>query len=423
MPPPATNQPASRPDSRPASPWPVVWAAGFTVAAWLVGAVWPGLLLTFGISNYGKNYLDSYAVLAALDAVRAGIDPHAFNPLDVMLRPHVYSDWWLALRWLGLTRENNFLVGTGMAGAFAVTAWVTMRPRNLREAVWLVALLVSPSVMLVVNRANNDLIIFVLLAGCSLAAAPVLWRSVVAVVCLWLATGLKYFPASAVPAFLWIRPVRRMPGVVLAALVVAGLALTGVWDEIGRSRFLIKSGVYTMGAPMLWRDRGWTDTESLLPGLVVVAGAALVLVGVRATMGLAERGAPQERLLAALGAVVLLTCFLVGMNYSYRWVFLLWPSFWLWRQAADSTLPGRQRWAARLACALAMVCLWGDGCLCASINIFNPYHSPAWQEHVLLLWRLWTQPLHWLLMILLAGWLVEGALATGREWWSLRQQH
>ena len=35
-------------------------------------------------------------------------------------------------------------------------------------------------------------------------------------------------------------------------------------------------------------------------------------------------------------------------------------------------------------------------------------------------WRLWTQPVHWLLMLLLAGWLLEGALVTAREWWSER---
>ena len=35
-------------------------------------------------------------------------------------------------------------------------------------------------------------------------------------------------------------------------------------------------------------------------------------------------------------------------------------------------------------------------------------------------WRLWTQPLHWALMFLLAGWLLEGVLATGREWRAAR---
>lgn len=403
---------------------PLAWAAGLTLTAWMVGAIWPGLLLTFGISNYGRIYLDSYAVLAAVDAARAGIDTRLFNPLDAMNRPHVYSDWWLNLRWLGLTREHNFLLGTTWVGGFAAVVFAAARLRRLGEALWLAAVLVSPSIMLVINRGNNDLVIFVLLTVCGLAAsATTWWRAALAVICLWLATGLKYFPAAALPAFLWVRPVRRMPLVLLAGLLAAGLALASVWDEISRGRFLINSGIYTMGAPMLWRDWGWPDKESVLPGLVGLVIAACLLVWGRMTAGLALRGQPAERRLAAMGAVVLLACFMVGMNYAYRWIFLVWPALWLWRRAGEGELPARQRWSARVACGLVVVCLWGDGLLCAVINTFISYHSPAWLEQVKLVWRIWTQPLHWLLMIMLAGWLLEGALVSAREWWALRHEN
>ena len=402
---------------------PVLLLAFICVLGWLLGAVWPHLLLTFGIYNYGRVYLDSYAVLAALDAVRAGADPHAANALDVLSRPHVYSDWWLALRWLGLTREHNVLVGTAWVGAFAVAAWASVRPRNFGEALWLAALLVSPSVMLVVNRANNDLLIFVLLAGCGLvAAAPVWWRVVVAVACLGLATGLKYFPAPAALAFLWVRPVRRAPAVLLAGLVVVALALLSVWTQVERSRFTIASGVHTMGAPLWWRDFGWKDKDVALPGLLLIVIPALGLAWSRVTAGLATRGQPRERLLAALGAIVLLTCFLAGVNYAYRWIFVLWPAFWLWRQATDDALPRGQRRTARLGCALVLLCLWMDGVLCAMVNLFFAQYAQAWQDHLDVIWRRWTQPLHWLLMMLLAGWLLEGALATAKEWWSLRHE-
>lgn len=409
--------------STPSPRLPVLLLACICVLGWVLGAIWPGLLFTFGIINYGTVYLDSYAVLAALDAVRAGADPHAANALDALSRPHVYSDWWLALRWLGLTRVHNALVGTAWVGAFALTAWATARPRSVGEALWLAALMISPAFMLVVNRANNDLVIFVLLAGCGLAAvSPGWWRGLAAVTCLGLAAGLKYYPASAALAFLWVRPVRRAPAVLLAALLLVALALAAVWTQVERSRFTIPSGVYTMGAPLWWRDLGWKDKDVALPGLLLIAIPALALAGSRVTTGLTTRGRPQERLLAALGAIVLLTCFLAGVNYAYRWIFVLWPACWLWRQAAEASLPLRQRWAARLGCALVLVCLWMDGALCATVNLFLPHYSQAWVDRLDPIWRSWTQPLHWLLMMLLAGWLVEGALATAREWWSLRHE-
>lgn len=415
--------PADQSSSASSSTGFVAWAVGLTLAGWLAGAVWPRLLVTLGINNYGTIYLDTYAVLAALDAVRAGADPHGANPLDVLLRPHVYSDWWLALRWLGLTRGHNILVGTAWVGAFALVAWTTVRPRNLREAFWWVALLVSPPIMLAVNRGNNDLVIFVLLAGCGLvAAAPVWWRVAGAAACLGLATGLKYFPAPAVLVFLWVRPVRRAPAVLLAGLVVVVAAVAGVWAQVERSRFTIASGVHTMGAPLWWRDLGWKDKESVLPSLLLIVIPALILAGSKVTTGLTNRGQPRERLLAALGAIVLLTCFLAGVNYAYRWIFVLWPAFWLWRQAAEVSLPPRQRWTARAGCALILLCLWLDGVLCAVVNLFFLQQVRSWQHELDVTWRFWTQPLHWLLMMLLAGWLVEGALATAKEWWGLRDQ-
>lgn len=414
------NAPVASRSPGPASPWPLFWTVTLTLGAWMVGVIWPRLLVTLGIYDYGRMYLDSYAVLAALDAVRAGADPHGANALDVLMRPHIYSDWWLGLRWLGLTRDHNFLVGTAWAVAFALAIWITARPRRLGEALWLAALMVSPPVLLAVNRANNDLVILVLLAGCGLVAmVPVWWRTAVAVACLGLATGLKYFPAPAALAFLWVRPVRRSPAVLLAGLLGAGLALASVWPQVDRGRFHIASGIYTMGAPLWWRDLGWTDTAAALPSLLLIVVPGLALAWSGMTAGMATRGHPRDRLLAAVGGIVLLSCFLAGVNYAYRWIFALWPAIWWWRQATESP-PGRPRGAARLACILVCLSLWLDGVLCVVVNLFFRDQVQAWQNHLDLVWRRWTQPLHWMLMMMLAGWLVEGAVATFGEWWAAR---
>lgn len=396
---------------------PVGLLAGITLLGWMACLLWPRLLLLLGISDYGTFYLDSHALLAALDAVRAGADPHAVNPLDPLLRYHVYSDWWLALRWLGLTREHNFLVGTAWVGAFALTAWATAQPRSWREALWLAALMISPPFLLAVNRANNDLVIFVVLAGCGVAATATGWgRPLLGVACLALATGLKYFPAPAALAFLWVRPVRRMPVVLLGVLLAAGLALASVWTQLERGRFTVGSGVHIMGAPLWWRDLGWKDTESALPGLLLIVAGAVALALGRITAGLAVRGEPRERLRAAVGAIVVLTCFIAGANYAYRWIFILWPALWLWRQAGEGSQPPRQRWAARVGNVLVALCLWLDGLLCVAVNLMPPL-DPAAVSQIQSVHRLWTQPLHWLLMMLLAGWLLEAGWSTVREWW------
>lgn len=408
-------------DAARASFWQLACPAAIVLLCWIAIIAWPRFDRTLGIPSVGQPYLDTYAVLAALDAKRAGLDPHRPNPLDTLRRPHVYSDWWLALRWVGLGRAQNLAVGTALVGAFALAVWVTLRPRGAGEAWWLAALLASPCVLLAVTRGNNDLVIFVLLAGCALAALPAWWAVVLAAASLGLATGLKYFPAPAALAFLWVRPVRRVPGVVLVGLLAAVAALACVWPEISRSRFTIASDIYTMGAPLAWRDYGWNDDDSALPGLLLLVGGALLLAFGRVTTGLAERGSSRERLLVAMGAIVLLACFMAGVNYAYRWIFVLWPAVWLGRQAMDAALSPGTRWPARLACALILACLWMDGLLAAVVNLLFTQYAQAWQARMDVLWRKCTQPLHWILMMMLAGWLCEGALATVREWWRCRR--
>ena len=397
--------------------------AAIVLSGWTLAAICPQALMAVGIADYGTPYLDSYAVLAALDAVRAGADPHGANPLDPLMRGHVYSDWWLALRWLGLTRAHNFAVGTALAALFGVTVWLTAQLRRWRETTGLALVMLSPPVLLAVKRANNDLMIFVVLAGVGLAAtAAVWWRTVVAIGCVALATGLKYFPAPAVLGFMWVRPARRMPAVVLGALVAVGLALASVWSQVDRSRFVVGSGVYTMGAPLIWRDYGWEDKASALLGVMVIAVAALALAVGRVTTGLAAQGHATDRMRAVMGAIVLLACFSAGVNYSYRWIFVIWPGLWLWRRAGDDALSRLDRFVARFACGLILLCLWLDGLLCLAINLSHPLLGPGGIDHLQLIWRLWTQPVPWLLMLLLAGWIAEGALVSVREWWSFRHE-
>ena len=400
---------------------PTLLLAVICLTGWMACVLWPKILTGLGLAAYGMTYLDSYAILAAVDVVRAGGDPYVVNPLDPLGRWHVYSDWWLALRWLGIGRADNFLVGSSWIAAFALSCWLAVKPRNLREVGWMAALLLSPPVLLAFLRANNDLVIFVLIALVGVAATGASWlRQLLGVGALVLATGLKYYPALAAPAFLWTRPLRRMPVLVALAVAAAGLTLFEVAPQMARAKFRIDSGVHTMGAPLLGRDLGWPDQASQAVSVVVLALGAVVLVRGRFTTGLASRGEPRELMLAALGAILLLACFMAGVNYAYRWIFIFWMALWVWRQAVPGSGTPREIRTAQVACALLMFAVWSDGALCFFFNRIMPL-LPTQFADVDKPWRLLTQPLHWALMMLFAGWLLEGVLANAREWWAARQ--
>ena len=401
---------------------PVLALVGITLVGWMACVIWPRVLISLGIASYGMWYLDSYAVLATLDALRAGISPDGANPFDPLFRNHKYSDWWFGLRWLGLGRQHNFLIGSSWVAAFAVTVWTTARPRNFRETGWMALLMLSPPVLLAVHRANNDLLIFVLLAICGVAAAgSTRGRRVVALAALCLATGLKFYPAPAALAFLWTRPVRRMPLMVLAALLVVVATLASIWSQIFRGQFDFVFTLHTIGAPIMWRDLGLEGPLSALAGAALIVVVAAGLAWTRCTAGLATLGSVPERLLAAMGGIVVLACFVAGVSYTYRLVFALWLALWLWRQVWTPGLPRRQAITFRLGLGLLFACFWFDGILCVLVNQVLPAVDPLKFDALQHVWRLWTQPLQWLMMMFLAGWLLEAALAIGREWLAERR--
>lgn len=399
---------------------PVLLLAVVVLLGWMMIALWPRLLLALGIDDYGRWFLDSHAVLAASDAVRLGLDPHGPNPMDPFLRNHKYSDWWYALGWLGLTRGDNFLLGLLWVGGFALTAGATARPEKLREAAWLGLFLLSPPVLLAVTRANNDLVIFVLLAGAGVWAAGLAWgRQLLALGLLALATGLKFYPVVAAGAMLWVRPARRRWAMALLALGISGAVLLALWAQLARGQFFVESGLHTMGAALLGREFGLADRTSGALAVALIGLGGVILAARGFTRGLADQGSAQLRLLSAMGIIVLLACFVAGISYSYRWIFAVWPALWLWRRGGEVT--GIDRSAARLGCALLVAALWLDGALCLVVNL-GPFHltAPAIEE-LQRGWRLATQPPVWLLLMLLTGWLLEGAFTLGREGWRARR--
>jgi len=384
--------------------WLLLLLVAFSLIA--VGRL-PRVTVMLGLGDPGLWFLDSYAILAANDAVSAGLNPYDSIPLDILKRRHVYSDWWLGLRHLGVTRADNFVFGGICVVGFLAVALAGLKPRSLREAWVYAAVALSPPVLLGLNRANNDLIIFTLLGLPLLCVRdPVRpWRVALLGAALVAATGLKYYPAVAIAAFPLLLANRRhalwLTGMTSAA------ALFVLWSEraaLARGVLRFPDSVYLFGSPLLWRDL------ALRGGTMVVLSTALILVGAwwlarrRLTVGLGEAGPGEgsERWAFALGALLLLGCFLAGTNFAYRWTFGLWLCPWLYRQL-ESAEGARM---ARLGLGLLLLGVWQDSLYCLVLNA-GMIQVPPWVETA---WRYVTQPANWALMALLAGWLLEAAL-------------
>lgn len=413
-------QPPTESRGREAGPWRTRVALVLLTFIGYCGLIgFPELLQRLGLGTHGVWFVDSYALLAAGDAVRLGLDPWQPNPLDVYERPHVYPGWWLALGRIGLTRDDNFLLGGIFVALFFAAAFLHLVPRRKAALGWYLALLFSPPVMLAVNRANNDLVIFSLLGfglwlmGRGGGARPAWFVAAVA-----LATGLKFYPLVATGGLGALHPARRALAWTIGATAMAALVLANGWSDLQRADIPSPSGTHVFGATVFWRHLVGMEGAAALASLVVLGGGATALALRGWTKGLAAKDEPAntgERLAFVVGALLLLGCFAAGTSFAYRWLFALLLAPWLWSQAWENTVSGTARSAARLALVLLTVALWMDGLYCAVTNTFiGPMEASRFHRWEAV-WQITSQPIVWGLMLLLAGWLMNALHSVGRS--------
>ncbi|MDB6169802.1 MAG: hypothetical protein JWM88_2666 [Verrucomicrobia bacterium] len=340
-------------------------------------AAYPGLFLLVGVNHYERWFLDTFALLASNDAVARGLDPSLPNPLDYFHRPHVYSHWWLQLRHLGLTRAADLWLGLAVVIVFLATALLRLRPRSLGQLAWYAVIVGCAPVLLAVDRANNDLAIFVILAGLVpvLRSNHRLIRLFVGPLLVALAAGLKYYPAAA--ALLLLagadrKETRERMLLAGAMLVLVGFSVAPDLKGFG-SLAPKPSGLLSFGAVTVFHELGWFGW---LPKSValLVAGAVAALAWRRRWLGIWQPTPAQEGdwLYFILGSVLLAGCFFTSVNFGYRWIFALWLAPLLWTLPRDPATPAVVRRWARWTARLLLLALWWDPVWCFIYNRLAP---------------------------------------------------
>jgi hypothetical protein len=260
---------------------------------------------------------------------------------------------------LGLERRDAWWIGTLTMLSFLVTAAMVVAPRQAGAGVAFALLLISPPILLGMERGNSDLPMFVLLAlagwllgrgarGSTPAAAG---GGAVIVA----AAALKFYPLASLVA-LWGQPGSALRRVALGA--AGAVVFFALWwlQEDHYVRALREAArprsVFTFGlplAPMSWELLGerrlWLFVGAV-PALLAVGWAlangarafwhALPLLGGRA-------------MAAVAGGSAWVLCYLGTTNFGYRAVLLIF--FWRYWGA---TVAGR--WIM----ALLLLTFWLD---------------------------------------------------------------
>ena len=330
---------------------------------WLAGEheTYLAFFQRLGLSAFRFPFLDSHAVLAAVECHRLGLDVYAINPCDALGRLHVYSPLWLHLGVLPVTTAWTGPVGLTLDVLF-LGSLVTLPPARRPLGLLMILLAtVSPAVAYALERANNDVLIFLLAVLTGHLAAGQRWLRACAYGLIVLAAGLKFYPATLLVLTCRERW-RHGLIVVIVTLIALAVCLLPEQSSLLRALHLMPAGeADTFGAsnvPSAFvRALHWPDwTRGPVQGvlLTVMATKALHWSG-RSRLGL-RRLPTLVHVFLTIGSVMIVGCFLTGQNAGYRAIHLLLILPALLRLAAD-----RRDHLARAAAGLTVVVMWGAG--------------------------------------------------------------
>ncbi len=312
----------------------------------------------FQVPTVSPSFLDMRSITSAWECTRKGIDVLPMNPCDPFHRPANYPRLWLAPSFLGLGQGSTFVLGLLTAAVFFAAGFALMgRVERLGDALVWSAALVSPAVMLGVERGNADLLVFalVVLALALFGRARPVVRALAHGLFLF-AAMLKLFPTFAFGVV--FRQSRRW-ALLGAGAVAAGsgiYALATLNDLRAIQRVLPQAIHYSYGADVgVEAARNWlvsqTDSLGFLArhavgtGLLWAAlGLALATAALLARRWRGRSGAVEDRReLDAFwaGAGIYLGTWAFEHNWDYRLAFLLLtiPQLLRWSLQARPALP------------------------------------------------------------------------------------
>ncbi len=314
---------------------------------------WPFIENVVGDSPYG----DLGVLLAMADFLRenpagnpyGGIEGYSYVPNYPLLLPRILGS-------LGLGIENLLTIGFVLAimvlASMLILLIFSMRnvpsSKALENAVILVFAFFSPPVMLLLERGNYDSLIFFLV---TLACVWGVRSRLISGVLLLIAAIFKFFPIAAMFAL-----ARRGKGLYLPVVLLAGFALY-VMLAFGELAMISQNTPRPHWLGFGGQVFGGYLQEFMpgLPTAVYLGFSALVnLIGILGGLKLYQvfrtdfenilsevANKKFAQLLLQVGALVLLTAFLIGNSFDYRLVFILLPLSALLAASAMSTTGGR----------------------------------------------------------------------------------
>jgi hypothetical protein len=318
-----------------------------------------------GIPKLKAPFADMQAILSASDAYREGYNPYIENPHDPLGRKHVYSRPWLWLGYTGLTRDHSKFAAILLITFFFLLSIRILRPENSNEFLLSAMLLLSPAVLLGVERGNNDLIIFILL---SLAVFSLNNKNhlldLIAYFFLFLASILKFYPIASFLIFVRIiKDYKKFWMFALFSILFFGVYAVFSFSDFEYLKNIVPKphGRFTFGAAIFfeWILDEWPVNATYIYFMAVAVFFLAFLLSSRT--GLAEvRNNSINTIFFLVGSLNILFCFFANTNYDYRCIFFVLILPWLFENLKCEITPVSTKRFIKLLLLFLPVVVWNE---------------------------------------------------------------
>ena len=337
-----------------------------------------------GVPRMEPLFADLHAILSARECHARGVDVFNSNPCDVMGRIHVYGSIWLGFKGWNVNAPL-WLWGATVNAVFMISAVGIIKPSSITELFISCLILFSPAVTLAIERANNDIVIFVLvLISAALLSSQHLIHRVFAVLTIYLAALLKIYPSILFgTTLIAIKTTRKEFALILAA----SLLLITWWFTVYANEILLLQGIvpkpldhYVTGAKALFTYIGRPFPEVLsisFPGFLVIFFAVVIACAIWLVYLLNKKNfsasiSKTNYILFVFGFSILLFTYAINTNYDYRWIFFIFlvPLLFEIKKSAQATGLGVKLVWLCLICAFVII--WTEAL--RATRLFGVYH-------------------------------------------------
>lgn len=281
----------------------------------LTGA-WQQTFLDLRVPAMTQPFGDFRTIPAAVESAKQGLDPMISNPADIRGRPLNYPRVWLLIGRPFSGEIGIIAAGLLLALLFSLAAgWLVAIQRTTAASLAICAVALSSSTWLALERGNNDLLVFALIA----LALYIPWRYRGALI--GLAAILKVFPV--VGCVLKALRDRTPFNIGVAAVVIVYLAATYA-DLIRITQTTEVSGFLSFGIKSVVIL--FTSVAQPLPVAPIYAAFALgtlVAIGLAFSIRLHDKALVFEREAMLIVGGVWAFCFVTASNWDYRLILLM----------------------------------------------------------------------------------------------------